>query len=99
MDRRSFFRIFAALPVVGVAAMASAGKDPKEPDHVLKGNVVIEGSLVVNGVETGTALAAGDVPSGSIKGQYAGMYCVGARNDLQRAKIGDMLIPFSYPVM
>lgn len=95
MDRRSFFKIFAALPVVGLAAIAA--KDPKTPDHVLKGNVVIEGSLIVNGVKTGTALAAGDIPKDSIKGPHAGMYCIGAPNDLPRVKMGDMLIPFSSP--
>lgn len=61
--------------------MASAVKKPDEPDHVLKGNVVVEGSLIVNGVKTGTALAAGDVPKGAIVGPHAGMYCVGRRLD------------------
>lgn len=79
--------------------MASAGKDPKAPDHVIKGDVVIEGSLIVNGVKTGTALAAGDVPKEGIKGPHAAMYCVGTPNDLPRVKMGDMLVPFSHPLM
>jgi hypothetical protein len=61
MNRRGFFKAFAALPLVGVAALAKSVKPPNEPDHVLEGVVLIKGALRVEGANTGTALIAGDL--------------------------------------
>lgn len=60
MNRRSFFSVLLGLPVVGVAALLKSTKDKNAPDHVLEGNVLIRGGLAVEGIETGTALIAGD---------------------------------------
>lgn len=76
MNRRDFFSVFAALPVVGLAAVAKAVKPDNEPDHVLDGKVLVRGTLVVEGVQTGIALHAGD---GKPKSPYVAIYCVGTK--------------------
>lgn len=60
MNRRGFFRVFAALPIVGVAALAKSVKPADEPDHILNGKVLVRGTLEVEGVDSGAALYAGD---------------------------------------
>jgi len=75
MKRRDFFGVFAALPLVGLSAVAKAARPKNEPDHVLDGKVLVRGTLVVEGVETGTALYAGDGKPGYLQG----IYCVGPK--------------------
>lgn len=60
MNRRGFFKAFAALPIVGVAALAKSVKPADEPDHILNGKVLVRGTLEVEGIDSGVALYAGD---------------------------------------
>lgn len=64
--------------------MASAVKEPEDFDHVLKGKVLIEGALVVNGIETGTALVAGDYTKNGVTPYAGGVFRGAPKNQPQR---------------
>jgi hypothetical protein len=79
MNRRNFFGALLGIPFVGAAVLAKAAKaNPKEPDIVLEGNVVVKGAFKVEGIQTGTALYAGDADAME-RDMYTGMYCMGSK--------------------